>query len=242
MASIPPAGQVTEAKLPTTLLPILGRGLAVLLAPFAVHAVLAQRGGVPFWLAQGVAAGQVAAMAWVMAGIVTGLAGRTRLLAAAAAAGVFLVIAAAAGRSSLIVAAALWHGAIYLGLGLLFGLSLRPGQEALVSRLARRVEPCPTPALLAYARGVTWLWAGFCAAQLAVSALLLAVAPLTVWSDFVNVLGAPLVGLTFAAEYAVRRWRFRHLRLASLAGTVRAFGRRNAPDDGTASGVVASRG
>ena len=124
--------------------------------------------------------------------------------------------------------AALSHGVIYLGVGLLFGLSLRPGQEALVSRLARRVEPDPTPAVLAYARGVTWLWTGFCAAQIAVSALLLATAPLPVWSIFVNVLGGPLIGLTFAAEYALRRWRFRHMRMASLAETVRAFRRRDA--------------
>src|SRR5690348_17625820 len=73
----------------------------------------------------------------------------------------------AAARTGLIAASALSHGAIYLGVGLLFGLSLRPGQEPLVSRLARRVEPCPTPELMAYTRAVTWLWAGFGAAQLA---------------------------------------------------------------------------
>jgi uncharacterized membrane protein len=154
--------------------------VAVILAPCAVHAVLADTSGIPLWSAR-----------------------------------------------SLMVAAALSHGALYLSVLLLFGLSLRPGREALVSRLARRVEPCPIPVLIAYARGVTWLWAGFGAAQLAVSALLLAVAPLPVWSAFVNVLDAPLVGLVFASEYAVRRWRFRHLRLATLAETVRAFARRD---------------
>ena len=202
-----------------------------MLAPLAVHAVLARSGGIPRPLVQaGAQAGtalQVGAIAWIVAGTVTRLTGRTRRLLAGAAAAAFLVAADVALKSSLVAVAALSHGVIYLGVGLLFGLSLRPGQEALVSRLARRVEPDPTPAVLAYARGVTWLWTGFCAAQIAVSALLLATAPLPVWSIFVNVLGGPLIGLTFAAEYALRRWRFRHMRMASLAETVRAFRRRD---------------
>lgn len=211
-----------------------------MLAPLAVHAVLARRGGIPLPLGQAVAALQVGAITWIMAGTVTGLAGRTRRLLAGVVVAAFLAVAEVALRTSLVAVAALSHGVIYLGLGLLFGLSLRPGQEALVSRLARRVEPNPTPAVMAYARGVTWLWTGFCAAQLAVSALLLATAPLPVWSIFVNVLGGPLIGLTFAAEYAVRRWRFRHMRMASLAETVRAFRRRDAigavPAPGVSSG------
>ncbi len=199
-----------------------------MLAPLAVHAVLARRGGMPLPLAQAMAALQVGAITWILAGTVTGLTGRARRLLAAAGVAAFLAAAGVALKTSLVAAAALSHGAIYLGLGLLFGLSLRPGQEALVSRLARRVEPSLTPALMAYTRGVTWLWAGFCGAQIAVSALLLATAPLPVWSVFVNVLGGPLIGLTFAAEYAVRRWRFRHVPMASLAETVRAFRRRDA--------------
>jgi uncharacterized membrane protein len=123
---------------------------------------------------------------------------------------------------------ALSHGTLYGGLCLLFGLSLRPGRQALVSRLALCVEPCPTPGLISYTRGVTWLWFGFCAAQLIVSGCLLAAAPLPVWSMFVNVLDLPLAALTFIAEYRVRRWRFRHMPTASLIDTVRAFARRDA--------------
>jgi len=217
-----------------------------MLAPLAVHAVLARSGGIPLPLAQVAAALQVGAITWIVAGTATGLAERTRRLLAGAAAAAFLAAADIAVRTSLVAVAALSHGAIYLGMGLLFGLSLRPGQEALVSRLARRVEPTLTPTLMAYTRGVTWLWTGFCAAQIAVSALLLATAPLPVWSIFVNVLGGPLIGLTFAAEYAVRRWRFRHVRMASLAETVRAFRRRDAIGAAAASCVssppcVASR-
>ena len=129
-------------------------------------------------------------------------------------------------RTGLVAMTALSHAALYGGLGMLFGLSLRPGRLALVSRLALCVEPCPTPALMAYTRDVTRLWFGFCAGQLIVSGCLLAAAPLPVWSMFVNVLDLPLAALTFVAEYAVRRRRFRGMPTASLLDTVRAFGRR----------------
>lgn len=201
----------------------------MLLVPVVVHAVLASHGAAPHgWVslkaAQAIGAAQVAGLAWLATGVAE-LARRWRGLLALLASAGFLLAASAEPQDSLVAVAGLSHAALYLGLALLFGGSLRPGREALVSRLARRVEPCPTPALLAYTRGVTWLWAGFGVAQLTGSALLLAAAPLAVWSGFVNLLDAPLVGLTFAAEYAVRRWRFRHARLASLADTVRAFAR-----------------
>jgi uncharacterized membrane protein len=82
------------------------------------------------------------------------------------------------------------------------GLSLRPGEEALVSRLARKVEPFPAPAVMSYTRGVTWLWTIFCIAQLLISGCLPAMAPLPVWSAFVNMAHVPLVIATFLAGYA----------------------------------------
>jgi uncharacterized membrane protein len=129
-------------------------------------------------------------------------------------------------QTCFVAVTALSHGALYGGLGLLFGLSLRPGRLALVSRLALCVEPCPTPRLMSYTRGVTRLWFGFCAGQLFLSGCLLAAAPLPVWSMFVNMLDLPLAALTFIAEYRVRRWRFRDVPTASLMDTVRAFARR----------------
>jgi uncharacterized membrane protein len=125
----------------------------------------------------------------------------------------------------LVALAAGFHAFLYGALALWFGGSLRPGREPVVTMLARRVEPCVTPALVRYTRGVTWLWTGFFVGQLLLSALLLGLAPLAVWSFFVTVLDLPLVVLTFAGEYAVRRRMLRHQRLASLAETVLAFGR-----------------
>jgi uncharacterized membrane protein len=132
-----------------------------------------------------------------------------------------------AAQTCLVTVTALSHGGLYAGLTLLFGLSLRPGRQALVSRLALRVEPHPTPELMSYTRGVTWLWFSFCAMQLLLSGYLLAAAPLPVWSMFVNLLDLPLAMLTFLAEYGVRRWRFREMPTASLLDTVRAFTRRH---------------
>jgi hypothetical protein len=132
-----------------------------------------------------------------------------------------------AAQTCLVAVTVLSHGGLYTGLGLLFGWSLLPGRQALVSRLALCVEPHPTPALMAYTRGVTWLWFGFCAMQLLLSGCLLAAAPLPVWSIFVNLLDLPLAALTFIAEYVYRRWRFRDMPTASLIDTARAFSMRN---------------
>lgn len=200
--------------------------VVTVLVPFTVHAVLAGHGGAVLAPARILVTLQVGAGAFMAAGALRQGGRPLRALLALGAMTAFLLATILAGRGSLVAAAALTHGVLYGGVCWAFGASLLPGREALVSRLARRVEPCPTPALMRYTRGVTALWFGFGLAQLAGSALLLLLAPLTAWSAFVNLLDMPLVVLTFAAEYAVRRWRFRGARLATLGETVRAFTRR----------------
>ena len=49
----------------------------------------------------------------------------------------------------------LQHAGIHLTLATIFALTLRPGHEALVTALARRVHGSLTPAMAAYSRGVT---------------------------------------------------------------------------------------
>lgn len=104
----------------------------------------------------------------------------------------------------LVAASALPHTAVYLTLLAVFGMTLRPGRDALVTALARKMYGPISPAMAAYTRGVTWAWCGFFAAQLITSLGLFLWAPLAVWSIFVNVLNAPLFALMFAAEHAVR--------------------------------------
>jgi uncharacterized membrane protein len=129
-------------------------------------------------------------------------------------------------ESFLLLMSGVPHTLAYTGLGVVFGRSLLPGQDALVSRLARRVEPNPVAAVLGYTRRVTWLWTIFCAVQLMISASLLAAAPLSTWSAFVTLANVPLVVVTFLGEYAVRCHRFNDLPMASLLDTIRAFTRR----------------
>jgi uncharacterized membrane protein len=112
------------------------------------------------------------------------------------------------------------HTLCYLALLATFAASLRPGREAVISALSRRLRG-PLPArVAAYTRAVTAAWCLFFAAQLGLSLGLFVFAPFAAWSLFVNVLNLPLVALMFAGEYA---WRLRHLpdaprhRLADLA-------------------------
>ncbi|HXZ02367.1 MAG TPA: hypothetical protein VEI03_20395 [Stellaceae bacterium] len=118
-----------------------------------------------------------------------------------------LASAPAVGRAvdlGLVAATALPHTVIYATLLAVFGATLLPGRDALVTALSRRMYDSVPPAMAAYTRGVTWAWCGFFAAQLATSLALFLWAPVAVWSVFVNLLDLPLIALMFAAEHACR--------------------------------------
>jgi len=102
-----------------------------------------------------------------------------------------------------VTVSALTHWSIYAALLAGFALTLRPGHEPLITGLARRMHGL-TPELARYTRYVTIAWSVFFAVQLALSVTLFCLAPLPVWSFFVNILDIPLVAVMFAAEYAVR--------------------------------------
>lgn len=105
---------------------------------------------------------------------------------------------------SLVAAAAIPHTLAYLGLLAIFGASLRPGRDALITALARHIHAPVSDEMAAYTRKLTWLWCVFFAAQLAVSLLLFLFAPLAAWSFFVNVLNLPLLALMVVGEYVFR--------------------------------------
>jgi uncharacterized membrane protein len=107
-----------------------------------------------------------------------------------------------------VTASAITHWGIYISLLLTFGLTLRPGHEALITTMARKMHgngqgEIP-PQLAEYTRRVTIAWCCFFALQLSLSVSLFCFAPLVAWSFFVNILDIPLVALMFAAEYFVR--------------------------------------
>jgi uncharacterized membrane protein len=115
--------------------------------------------------------------------------------------------APAVGRAvdlGLVAASAVPHTVIYATLLAVFGATLLPGRDALVTALSRKMYGRIPAAMAAYTRAVTWAWCGFFAAQLATSLALFLWAPIAVWSVFVNVLNAPLFALMFVAEHACR--------------------------------------
>lgn len=115
------------------------------------------------------------------------------------------------------------HAAIYLILLGLFGRTLAPGREPLVTAIARQIHGKLEPDIERYTRRVTQAWCMFFAAQLIVSALLFARAPLETWSLFVNVLNVPLLALMFAAEYGYRVIRYPDHPRVSFARVAQAF-------------------
>ncbi len=124
------------------------------------------------------------------------------------------------------LAPAVPHAAIYFFLLWLFGRTLRQDGEPLITGVARRVHGTLTPEIEAYTRRVTQAWCGFFAAQILVSGLLFAFAPLEIWSLFVGVLNFPLIILMFCAEYLYRVMRYPDHPRTSIANVLRAFSKQ----------------
>jgi uncharacterized membrane protein len=127
------------------------------------------------------------------------------------------------GRQSLVASTGLPHALAYLTLIGLFGSSLLPGRQPLISVLARKVRGPLNDELVAYTRHVTEAWCLFCAAQLLTSLALYLWAPLATWSLFINVLNMPLIALMFGAEYLYRKLRFRTHPNEGLTDVFRIF-------------------
>ncbi len=159
------------------------------------------------------------ARGWQRAGSVVVMAALLGML------GLRLARPAWAGADGLIAASGLSHAFIYGSLLLLFSRSLQPGRVDLITGLATRLRGSLTPEMLVYTRRVTKAWCAFFTLQLLASSVLLLLAPHHVWSLFVNVLDGPSVVAMFAAEYAIRRWRFRNYSHISPIETVRTFSR-----------------
>ena len=106
---------------------------------------------------------------------------------------------------------------------ILFGSSLLPGREPLVTRLARRVHGSLPIQIAAYTVKVTWLWTIYFAATIVVSLLLYYFAPLRVWSLFANVLAVPIVILVFVGEYWYRTNHIRDFPHKSIFAGMKAM-------------------
>lgn len=106
-----------------------------------------------------------------------------------------------------------WAGWINLGqhvgfnglMAVVFGRTLLPGREPLVTSLARLIHEYMTPALQRYTRQVTVAWTLFFFGTAILSMLLFVLGPIEVWSAFANILMLPLVVLMFVAENEIRK-------------------------------------
>lgn len=115
------------------------------------------------------------------------------------------------------------HAAAYFFLLWYFGRTLAPGTEPMVTRLSRQVHGVLPPDMERFTRNVTIAWCVFFTAQLIVSALLFAFAPLDIWSVFVNLLNIPLLGLMFAGQFVYRNVRHPEFPRASTWQVIEAF-------------------
>lgn len=160
-----------------------------------------------------------AALVWFLGRSWRGWLGLTAL---ALAAGGGLVAWRGAGANPALVYM-LPHIGVYLFLLWLFGRTLMPGRESLVTRLARRVHGTLPEEVERYSRHVTIAWCLFFAGMALTSLLLFFLAPLAVWSVFANLLNAPLVAAMFLAEYLYRILRYPNFSHASIRSCIQAF-------------------
>jgi len=122
--------------------------------------------------------------------------------------------------------------AVCLGLAWMFGGTLRPGREPLVTRMAHIVHGTLPPQIVTYTRNVTLAWTLFMLAMSVASVVLFLFAPVSFWSLFANLLLLPLIALMFLAEYLYRSLRYRWFTHGTIAQSLGAFRRLRAAASG----------
>lgn len=99
-----------------------------------------------------------------------------------------------------------------LVLMLVFGASLLPGKEPVITRFRRMVKKeGTTPEINIYTRQVTWVWTLFFAGLAVESTVLAMYFSLATWSLFTNVINYILVIVLFFGEYLYRTRRIKEV-------------------------------
>lgn len=131
----------------------------------------------------------------------------------------YLAIAVAAATSlALGAVAALYLPPVLINLFLLalFARTLRAGATPLIERLMRLEYAGSPPApLVRYGRQLTFVWSAFFAGSAVIATALALLAPLPVWSLWVNIGNFLAIALLYGAQYAYLYWRYRALVLHS---------------------------
>ncbi len=92
-------------------------------------------------------------------------------------------------------------------IGFAFLRSLRG--TPLIEHFARMMKPDLPDAQVVHCRQWTWIWAIYVVVLAAVGLVLARFASLEVWTIYVGVVNYILLGVLFAVEYVVRKFRFR---------------------------------
>lgn len=96
------------------------------------------------------------------------------------------------------------HVAPNLSLALLFGRSLRAGQDPYCSHIAEKLHGSLSPLLARYTRGVTVAWTVFFCVVALSSIVLFSAARFSIWTRFAWLSTLPLLVLMFIIEYVCR--------------------------------------
>jgi uncharacterized membrane protein len=176
--------------------------------------------GRPAWCLAIMLAGAVAALVYLV------VRRRPKGLIAAAAATV-LVLGPLVGLAFLSSPA--WAKAIFvppvlinLAVAIIFGLSLRPGQVPLVTRLAiiHHDGDLPPP-LFGYTRLLTVMWTAVTGIMAVEAALLALFVDLSTWSWIVSVANPAILITLFFGQFWYRSWRYRAYGKVTVSGAIR---------------------
>ncbi|MEO6352087.1 MAG: hypothetical protein ABI575_00255 [Oxalobacteraceae bacterium] len=115
------------------------------------------------------------------------------------------------------------HAGTQCILCLAFARTLGRGREPMCSYFAGIVHGPLTPMLKRYTRHVTIAWVAFFGMMAATSTVIFFAAPLSTWSTFAYFFTAPLTGLMFIGEYAVRRYVHLDMEHVHILAAVKAF-------------------
>jgi len=117
----------------------------------------------------------------------------------------------------------LQQAGFYVLMAWTFGRTLFKRRVPLCTEFADKIHGPLTALELSYTRSVTLAWTLFFIANLAVTFVLFAFAPLRTWSFFVNFVSLPLVLLMFVVEFAVRRSVLPQVQRHGLIATLRIY-------------------
>lgn len=138
---------------------------------------------------------------------------------------VYFIINGDYGRIGLLAVNGLSHATVNFFLIWLFGRTLLPGREPLISQISRKLNGFLNPDIAIYTRNVTIAWVIFAACQIILSLALYLFAPLQIWSFFINVLNLPLLILMFVGEKIYRTLRYRDHPRTTIMQAIEVYSR-----------------